>query len=221
MYPETDIPIRSLDEEHWESISSNLPLTRLERIERLQSYDVSDNQIEAIIGGELDDILVAAADGSQFGTPSFSAKSMASALLDNTRNEIAEGIERDETEVPWSVLTISLYACENGIITREGIVPMARIFLSEGPSSLEISFKDRLEWFEKRANDEGFTPADNSAIEEAVDAILIDRSEFVSERGMGAIGPLMGMVMAKLGGAADGKAVSQILKEKITKIMEE
>ncbi len=221
MYPETDIPIRSLDEEHWESISSNLPLTRLERIERLQSYDISDNQVEAIIGGELDDILVAAADGSQFGTPSFSAKSMASALLDNTRNEIAEGIERDETEIPWSVLTISLYACENGIITREGIVPMARIFLSEGPSSLEISFKDRLEWFEERANDEGFTPADNSAIEEAVDAILIDRSEFVSERGMGAIGPLMGMVMAKLGGAADGKAVSQILKEKITQMMKE
>ncbi len=220
MYPETDIPIRQLREEHWESINSNLPLTQIERIERLQSYDISENQVEAIIGAELDDILVAAADGRQFGTPSFSAKSMASALLDNTRNEIAEGIDRQETDVPWSVIAIALYACENGIITRDGIIPMAIKYFLEGPISLQNTFEERLEWFQNTANDEGFTPADNSAIEEAVDAILKDRYEFVDERGMASIGPLMGMVMAKLGGTADGKAVSEMLKQKISQMTE-
>ena len=40
------------------------------------------------------------------------------------------------------------------------------------------------------------------------------------ERGLGAIGPLMGMVMGKLGGAADGKVVSEILKQKISEIID-
>ena len=58
-------------------------------------------------------------------------------------------------------------------------------------------------------------------MEDAVDEILVDRADFVAERGLGAIGPLMGMVMGKLGGAADGKVVSEILKQKISKIIDE
>ena len=58
-------------------------------------------------------------------------------------------------------------------------------------------------------------------MEDAVDEILMDRADFVAERGLGAIGPLMGPVMGKLGGAADGKVVSEILKQKISKIIDE
>ena len=43
----------------------------------------------------------------------------------------------------------------------------------------------------------------------------------IRDRGMGAMGPLMGAVMGKLGGAADGKVVSDILKEKISNMVEE
>jgi glutamyl-tRNA(Gln) amidotransferase subunit E len=57
-------------------------------------------------------------------------------------------------------------------------------------------------------------------VEDAVDEILADRADFVAERGLGAIGPLMGMVMGKLGGAADGKVVSEILKRKISEIID-
>ena len=37
---------------------------------------------------------------------------------------------------------------------------------------------------------------------------------------MGAVGPLMGIVMQKLGGSADGKTVSEVLREKIREITE-
>ena len=57
-------------------------------------------------------------------------------------------------------------------------------------------------------------------MEDAVEEILADRADFVAERGLGAIGPLMGMVMGKLGGAADGKVVSEILKQKISEIID-
>ena len=43
----------------------------------------------------------------------------------------------------------------------------------------------------------------------------------IRDRGLGAMGPLMGAVMGKLGGAADGKVVSDILKEKISNMVEE
>ena len=97
---------------------------------------------------------------------------------------------------------------------------MARSLLKEGPKPTEAEFSERLKWFSEKAESDGYTPADSSAVEDAVDEILADRADFVSERGLGAIGPLMGMVMGKLGGAADGKVVSEILKQKISEIID-
>lgn len=65
----------------------------------------------------------------------------------------------------------------------------------------------------------GFLPADTSSIEDAVDAVISERADFIEERGMGAVGPLMGMVMQKLGGSADGKAVSKVLRDRINEII--
>ena len=53
----------------------------------------------------------------------------------------------------------------------------------------------------------------------AVAEVLAERADFVKERGMEALGPLMGVVMGKLGGAADGKAVSAALKEQIQRLL--
>ena len=54
-------------------------------------------------------------------------------------------------------------------------------------------------------------------VSDAVEAIMIEKADFISERGMSAVGPLMGLVMQKLGGSADGKIVSQVLRDKISK----
>ena len=97
---------------------------------------------------------------------------------------------------------------------------MAQNLLKEGPNPTEAEFSERLKWFSEKADSDGYTPADSSAVEDAVDEILAVRADFVAERGLGAIGPLMGPVMGKLGGAADGKIVSEILKQKISKIIE-
>ena len=62
---------------------------------------------------------------------------------------------------------------------------------------------------------------DTGAVESAVDEVLAENVDMIRDRGMGAMGPLMGAVMGKLGGAADGKVVSDILKEKISNMVEE
>ena len=47
----------------------------------------------------------------------------------------------------------------------------------------------------------------------------MERKAFIEERGMGAMGPLMGVVMQASGGA-DGKLVSSLLKEAIQRMLE-
>ena len=66
----------------------------------------------------------------------------------------------------------------------------------------------------KRQNKHGLKPADESALAEIISSVVEERIEFIRQRGMAAIGPLMGVVMQQAG-AADGKAVSALLKEAI------
>ncbi|MEC8914637.1 MAG: Glu-tRNA(Gln) amidotransferase subunit GatE, partial [Candidatus Thermoplasmatota archaeon] len=105
MYPETDIPLREVSLEHWDEIRDDLPLSTEQRRERLQELDLSENQMEAILGSEMDDILITGVEGGPFGCPPLPAKAWASAILDNTRAEVTEGTGRDESEIPWQTLT--------------------------------------------------------------------------------------------------------------------
>lgn len=220
MYPETDIPVVEITEEHWDSINGELPLTSEERRDRLQGTGVSDNQVDAILGSEMDDILMMGIEGDASGCPPLPAKAWASAILDNLRAEVADGSGRSETEVPWPVLKLAIHAREAGIVTREGVVPMARMLWLDGPS-VDSDFDQSLEWFSTKVDENGFAPAETGAVEAAVDEVLAENADMIRERGMGAMGPLMGAVMGKLGGAADGKVVSSILKEKISNMVEE
>ena len=220
MYPETDIPVVEITEEHWDSINGELPLTSEERRDRLQGTGVSDNQVDAILGSEMDDILMMGIEGDASGCPPLPAKAWASAILDNLRAEVADGSGRSETEVPWPVLKLAIHAREAGIVTREGVVPMARMLWLDGPS-VDSDFDQSLEWFSTKVDENGFAPAETGAVEAAVDDVLSENADMIRERGMGAMGPLMGAVMGKLGGAADGKVVSSILKEKISNMVEE
>ena len=51
--------------------------------------------------------------------------------------------------------------------------------------------------------------------------MVAENADMIRERGMGAMGPLMGVVMGKLGGSADGKAVSNALRSRIAEISSE
>jgi glutamyl-tRNA(Gln) amidotransferase subunit E len=218
MYPETDIPILKISIEHWDGIRDNLPLSTEQRRERLQNLELSQNQMDAILSSEMDDILIMGAEGGLCGCKPVPAKAWASTILDNTRADLAEGTGQDESKVPWPVLTLAVHAREEDIITREGLVPMARKLWLEGPSSTETEFEERLEWFTQQAEEAGFIPADTGEVEAAVEEVISENMDMIGERGMGAMGPLMGAVMQKLGGSADGKTVSEALRRKITEL---
>tara|TARA_B100000287_G_scaffold377588_1_gene379462 strand:- start:1025 stop:3055 length:2031 start_codon:yes stop_codon:yes gene_type:complete len=191
MYPETDIPVLEISPDRWSSICENLPLTLQERKERLSLLDLSSNQIEALLNGEIDDLLLHGIEGPLELPP----KAWASALLESG------------TEKP-NALAASVHLRDQGLLTREG----AETLLVE---SVEGPVEELVSWMSSESESRGFLPAEKSSIEEAVNAVISERSNFIEERGMGALGPLMGMVMQKLGGSADGKAVSKILRDRI------
>ena len=194
MYPETDIPIQDISIERWEAICSNLPLSSDQRLQRLFELDISKNQAESILNGELDDILFEGIEGDL----ALPAKAWASALL-----------EFGTSNVP--ALSVAIHLKETGQITREGIIPLVE-------ESSRRKTTDLIHWMLSEATSQGFIPANNSEVEDAVDAIMIEKADFISERGMSAVGPLMGLVMQRLGGSADGKIVSQVLRDKISSI---
>jgi glutamyl-tRNA(Gln) amidotransferase subunit E len=195
MYPETDIPTTPIASKHWASIKANLPPSREERFARLATTGLSENQTTALVSGELDDHLMTGISGEL----SLPAKAWASALLDY-------GVEK------INALSVAIHLRESGTITREGVEPLVNDADTEDVPTL-------LAWMAAEAVSRGFEPADTGAVEAAVAEVLAERADFVAERGMEALGPLMGVVMGKLGGAADGKAVSAALKEQIQRLL--
>lgn len=92
----------------------------------------------------------------------------------------------------------------DGKVAKEGVIDILRL-LAEYP--------DRSA--EDAAASIGLACVDEKQTEDVVVRVVAERRELVRERGMGALGPLMGVVMQELRGKADGKLISKILTEKI------
>ena len=161
MYPETDIPPLVITPEHWSKIIENLPMTQEERAQRLESFSISNDQANQLLSRELDDHFIA----HQNGLP---AKAWATMLLEN--------------EGDYGLMALVLAAKENGLITRDGIAPILEEFEGMNPSMDQISAK---------AQEMGLKPADSGDLLTIVEKVVDSRIDFVKERGMGAMGPLM------------------------------
>ncbi|MCH1411717.1 MAG: hypothetical protein L7U48_06510, partial [Candidatus Poseidoniaceae archaeon] len=68
------------------------------------------------------------------------------------------------------------------------------------------------------AEAEGHQPTDVGDLDAIIAGIIAERLDFVKERGFGAIGPLMGVVMGAAKGA-DGREVSDRLKAAIQQVL--
>ena len=185
MYPETDIPPLSISQDTWQKVIENLPMTQDERRSRLNNYDISGDQLKQLLSRELDDHFVSHSQG-------LPQKAWATMLLEN--------------EGDIGLMALVLAAKEAGHVTREGMQTLLAEFEGQNPTIDQLSSK---------AEELGLKPADASDLADIVANVVSGRLDFVKERGMGAMGPLMGLVMKECGGAADGKQVSALLREEI------
>ena len=160
-------------------------MTQAERRERLEHFDISADQSKQLLSRELDDHFVSHSGG-------LPQKAWATMLLEN--------------EGDVGLMALVLASKEEGHVTREGMSTLIQEFSGQNPSMAQLSSK---------AEELGLKPADSGDLAEVVEKVIAERLDFVKERGMGAMGPLMGVVMKECGGAADGKQVSALLREAI------
>lgn len=190
MYPETDIPSFSITADEWATIVENLPMSDDERKSRMQQFEISQDQAGQILARQLDDVFVDNIDDLPH-------KGMATLILEN------------DTASPQLLANV-LRAKEAGHLSRESMNDIVAALAGSIASIEEIA---------QYAEDNGYKPADVADLASVVDEIIAQRLDFVKERGMGAMGPLMGVVMQAAAGA-DGKQVSALLRQAIQKTIE-
>lgn len=197
MYPETDIPPCTIDRGKLDKLKDDLPERPSERIERYQSeYGLNQQQSRQLFRKGYDilfeDIV------SEHGSESIAANM----FLHDFPEIQKEGDEPDNIDEE-SLMTLFDKLCQ-GVFAKEGIPEILKQ-LCEGATVEEAIEKAGLEG------------VGEEEVREIVKQVIENKKDFIEEREMGAMGPLMGVVMKELRGKADGELVSQILKEELSK----
>ena len=214
MYPETDIPLLEITSAMWDRATKSIPLTRDQRLSRLHSTGLSESQSDAILGLQMDDLIVDCARGKFLDLPSMRVSSIATALLDQTIQEASKIAGISPEEFPLISLVDTIYSRDSGEVTRDGVVSISALHASSRDLHNE-PFSIRMNWIKQQAEALGVVPADSESVEIIVSEVISQNSELIQTRGNAAMGTLMGIIMKKMGGAADGKLISQILREKL------
>jgi glutamyl-tRNA(Gln) amidotransferase subunit E len=93
-------------------------------------------------------------------------------------------------------------------VSKEGVPEILR-FLAECPTK----------GASEAATELGFVMLSEREVQEIVSDVVESRLDFVKAKGVGAVGPLMGVVMKQVKGKADGKLVSEVLRAKIVAVL--
>ncbi|MFW6141818.1 MAG: Glu-tRNA(Gln) amidotransferase subunit GatE [Candidatus Saliniplasma sp.] len=197
MYPETDIPPISVDEPRLEKLEKDLPERPSERIERFQEeYDINEQQSQQLFRKGYDILF------EDLVKEHGNASIVANMFLHTYPELERDGFELDKIS---EILLFELFErLDDGEFAKEGIPDILK-GLTKGNDIDEAMESAGLE----KVGDED--------VRDAVKDVLEDREDFVEDRGMSAMGPLMGVIMKELRGKADGEKVSMILKEELQK----
>lgn len=228
MYPETDIRPHRLTPEAWQAAIDAIPAPRSERIARLQAeHGISGDLAGKIVGRGHEVAFLDGVTGALLNGSTVPATAWAT-WLDQRLQHVATAAGLADEDVPRRLLAALLAARADGdIATDEGALQIAEALLTSeagwplDAAALDDAQLERLRGLVRDTSAElGLQPADGDAVGDAVAAVLAERADFVKDRGMGALGPLMGVVMAAVG-QADGKQVSAALRAGIQALLEE
>lgn len=201
MYPETDVRPILIDERMLEGVKLNMPELPEAKVSRfVKDYGVNKEQAEALLSGAYEDEfeLLAGSIGS--------AQVVARVYL-NVFPEL-EKAGYDTSKVSLECVKEILVAMSKGAFAKEAI-----------PELLSWMLKNDL-WDVSRASDSlGVVSVEVEDVRAVCDRVVKDREAFIRQRGEGALGPLMGIVMKELRGKVDGKVISEVLNERIRQLL--
>jgi glutamyl-tRNA(Gln) amidotransferase subunit E len=200
MYPETDVPVIDIYPSYFESIET--PELLIDKSKRFtEEYNLNDELAEKIVYSKYLPLFENIMDRFALND-SISATLVARTFTGRLPELRRDGIDVEKLQEEHFIALFD--AIGEGKAAKEGIDELLRL-LAEKPA---LSINEALEQL-------GFSGIDISEIEAFAASLVEERADFVKEKGLGAVGPLMGIVMGQFRGKVDGKVVSDILKQKI------
>jgi glutamyl-tRNA(Gln) amidotransferase subunit E len=200
MYVETDIPTTVISREHIKEIKSNLPeLPSEKKIRIIKQYNLSEDMASQLV--RLDKV----DDFEYIMSSSKIDPTTVGSILAYTLKELRrEGL--DVSKIDRLILKETFTLVEKGNIAKDVISDVLVGSIMEGTSPKETAIRLNLIMLSEQE------------VEDLIDELILENKKMVEDRGMGAMGPLMGKSMQKLKGKADGKLVNKLLKDKIQTI---
>ena len=193
MYLETDIPLFRIEPEFVERVRDNLPELPSEKKERImREYGLSDDLASQLVRRNLVE------DFESLCRFRVDRTVIASLLAYTLRELRREGHDVDSVD-----LEDALKLLEDGKVSKDALRDIIASMADEGTAAEDA---------EGRLN---LLLLSQEEVESVIDEIIEANHDMISERGMGAMGPLMGQAMGRLRGRADGQMVNRILWEKI------
>jgi len=200
MYPETDVPSVLVEPDMLEDIRQNLPELLTEKEARFKDeFRLSGDLARQVAYSErvsLFERLVA--DGAQ---PTLAARTLEGTLAELSR----EGVDVDALGDGRIMELFS--ALSSGKIAKEGIPQLLKSLAGEPGLGVGQAI-DAM----------GMGGDAQEELTKFVDALMAEKRDFIKERGMDALGPLMGPVMKEFRGRVDGKRISEALSEAISRV---
>ena len=199
MYPETDVPPTTITDERLQQVRDNMPEFP-EQIEKrlVDQYGINQQQARQIVRQSNDELFERIAQDRAMAP-------IAATMFLNAYSEMEhDGID---THVFTDDDILGLFVMlKDGRFAKEALPSILR----------EMATGTATEDAIKKLGVEAVDAGEAAAI---IEKIVNERADFVREKGMGAIGGLMGPVMGALRGKIDGKQANQLLTEAIKKIL--
>ena len=202
MYPETDVQPARITKDYLEKIRKNLPERPEEKHRRfMEEYKLNTEQTKQILASGYEN------DFERLVKRFPELKNVIIRTFLNTFPELSAenvdvgGITEDILIEVFSALSEDRYA-------KEAVPNILKCLAQNSKMTLENAIKSC-----------GLGSTDTKEMEEIIRKIVSERMEFVKQRGLESLGPLMGIVMKELRGKADGKTINEILKKEIEKVI--
>jgi len=200
MYPETDVPPIRITKDRLKRIK--LPESPEDKYNRfISQYKTNPEQTKQILSSGFEGIF----ENLVKLFPDL--KNVIIRTLLNTFSELEnEGISIDK--INDKMLSDIFSALSEDKYAKEAVPDILKYLAKHK----EGSIKEAIEAY-------GLGSIDNKELVKIVNKIVSQKKNFVKERGIEALGPLMGIVMKELRGKADGNIISKILREEIQKVI--
>jgi len=201
LYPDTDTPPFTISRERIEEIRKNLPEYPWDAVKRIiKGYNLTKEFAEMLVYDGI----------HRFFEEIVKKYHLSPVLVASTLLQTLKALHRDG--VPVENLTEKhlreiFEALSRGMFAKEAIPAILTLWAKNPNQDLNHVVKEA-----------GVLAISEDELKEIIQKIIQENSDLIKKRGMGAFGPLMGIIMKKVRGKIDGATVSKMLQQKLKEI---